>query len=236
MFKNILIVVAKQPAPGQTKTRLSPPLTPEQASALYECFLQDTLDQMRMVDETQRLIAYLPQNAQNYFLRLAPDFELALQNGHDLGERLDNALTGCLSKGYERAVIMDSDSPTLPPAFLSQAFNVLADGADVALGPCEDGGYYLIGIKKPAPRLLRGVRMSTATVTADTIAIAKEEGLNVSLLPTWYDVDDGTGLIRLMKEMNGLDTQVAIRTRKFLEQNSIRKLLFGKYKKCQASQ
>ena len=226
MFKNILIVVAKQPAPGQTKTRLSPPLMPEQASGLYECFLQDTLDQMRQVDETQRLIAYLPQDAQDYFHRLAPDFKLILQNGHDLGGRLDNALTDCLSQGYERAVIMDSDSPTLRPAFLSQAFTALADGADVVLGPCEDGGYYLIGIKKPAPRLLREVHMSTATVMADTITIAKEEGLSVSLLPTWYDVDDGASLMRLIKELDDLDSQVAIHTRKFIEQNSIRQFLF----------
>jgi rSAM/selenodomain-associated transferase 1 len=226
MFKNILIVVAKRPAPGQTKTRLSPPLTPEQASALYECFLQDTLDQMRKVDETQRLIAYLPQDEKDYFRRLAPDFELILQNGHDLGGRLDNALTDSLSNGYEHAVIMDSDSPTLPPAFLSQAFTNLADGADVVLGPCDDGGYYLIGIKKPAPRLLREVQMSTPTVTADTLAIAKEEGLSVRLLPTWYDVDDGASLIRLMKELDGLDSQVAIHTRKFIDQNSILQLLF----------
>ena len=226
MHKNILIVVAKQPAPGQTKTRLSPPLTPEGASALYECFLQDTLDEMRQVDETQRLIAYLPQDAQDYFHRLAPDFELILQNGHDLGGRLDNALTDSLSQGYERAVIMDSDSPTLPPAFLSQAFTTLANGADVVLGPCDDGGYYLIGIKKPAPRLLREVHMSTATVTEDTLAIAKEEGLSVSLLPTWYYVDDRTSLLRLMKELDGLDSQIAIHTRRFLEQNSIRQFLF----------
>jgi len=96
----------------------------------------------------------------------------------------------------------------------------------VVLGPCDDGGYYLIGIKKPASRLLREVQMSTATVTADTLAIAKEEGLSVSLLPTWYDVDDGASLIRLIKELDGIDSQIAIHTRKFIEQNSIRQLLF----------
>ena len=94
----------------------------------------------------------------------------------------------------------------------------------MVLGPCEDGGYYLIGMKKPAPRLLREVRMSTATVTADTLAIAKEEGLSVSLLPTWYDVDDGTSLMRLMKEVESLDSQVAIHTRRFLQQDTIRSL------------
>jgi rSAM/selenodomain-associated transferase 1 len=224
--KNALIVVAKRPAPGNTKTRLSPPLTPEQASALYECFLHDTLDQMRKVEETQNVIAYLPFEERDYFHRLAPDFELAPQNGHDLGERLDHALTEHLSLGYERVVIMDSDSPTLPPAFLSQAFTALADGADVTIGPCDDGGYYLIGINKPTPRLLREVQMSTPTVTADTLAIAKEEGLSVSLLPTWYDVDNAATLIRLMNELESLDSQMAIYTRKFLKQNSIRQLLF----------
>jgi len=223
--KNALIVVAKQPAPGQTKTRLSPPLTPEQASALYECFLFDTLDQIRMVDDARRVIAYLPLNARGYFQRLASDFELVPQNGYDLGSRLDQALTSYLSQGYERVVIMDSDSPTLPSVHLSQAFNALADGADVALGPCDDGGYYLIGIKKPAPRLLREVQMSTPTVAADTIALAEEEGMRVSLLPTWYDVDDAASLIRLMKEIESLDSGVAIHTRRFLGQDSIRHLL-----------
>jgi hypothetical protein len=220
-----LIVVAKQPAPGQTKTRLSPPLTSEQASALYECFFFDTLDQMRQIDETQKVIAYLPVDAWEYFQRVAPDFELIPQNGSDLGSRLHHALTSYLSQGYEHVVIMDSDSPTLPAAYLSQAFHVLSDGADVTLGPCEYGGYYLIGIKQPAPRLLREVQMSTPTVAADTIALAEEEGLNVGLLPTWYDIDDATSLLRLMKEIEGLDSQFAIHTRRFLEQHSLRNLL-----------
>src|SRR5215831_494035 len=121
--QNALIVVAKRPAPGKTKTRLSPPLTPHLASALYENFLCDTLDQMRQVDGAQRVIAYLDEL--DYFQRLAPDFELIPQDGHDLGSRLDNALTLYLSRGYERVIIMDSDSPTLPPKYLSQAFSVL---------------------------------------------------------------------------------------------------------------
>src|SRR6266508_5615942 len=135
---NALIVVAKRPTPGKTKTRLSPPLTPELASALYECFLLDTLDQMRQVNDTLHVIAYLDEC--EYFQRLALDFELILQEGGDLGERLDRALTSYLSQGYQRVVIMDSDSPTLPSEYLSQAFDVLSDGADVVLGPCDDGG------------------------------------------------------------------------------------------------
>lgn len=226
---NALIVVAKQPAPGLTKTRLSPPLSLEQASALYECFLRDTLDQMRRVDEVQRVIAYLPLEAEELFHHLAPDFQLTPQDGIDLGIRLDNALNLYLSRGCKRVVIMDSDSPTLPPTYLSQAFAVLQDGADVTLGPCDDGGYYLIGINKPAPRLLREVRMSTSSVAADTIALAKEEGLRISLLPTWYDVDDADSLFRLAKELETLDPQTASYTRQYLREIPIRRLINAGY-------
>jgi len=212
---NALIVVAKRPTPGKAKTRLSPPLTPQLASALYECFLFDTLDQMRQVADSHHVIAYLDEP--DYFQRLAPDFELIPQEGHDLGERLDNAITSYLSRGYERVVIMDSDSPTLPPDYLTQAFRILADGADVVLGPCDDGGYYLIGLKKPAPRLLREVDMSTPTVAAETIALAKEEGQNLISLPIWYDVDDVASLSRLMQEIEDLSPAVAVHTRRFLQ-------------------
>ena len=225
--KNALIVVAKQPAPGQTKTRLSPPLTPTQASALYECFLLDTLEQMRKVEDVQRVIAHLPPDAGEYFARLAPDFGLVPQHGGDLGERLDHALTDCLSDGYECAVIMDSDSPTLPYRYLAQAFEALSGGADVAIGPCEDGGYYLIGLKRPHPRLLREVRMSTPTVAADTIAIAQSDGLRVGILPRWYDVDDRDSLLRLAKEVDSLGPLEAAHTRQLLGQDGIRRALMG---------
>lgn len=216
---NALIVVAKRPAPGKTKTRLSPPLTPELASALYECFLFDTLEQMRQVNDTLHVIAYLDEC--DYFQRLAPDFELIPQEGENLGERLDHAITSYLSRGYQRVVIMDSDSPTLPSEYLSQAFDVLSDGADVVLGPCDDGGYYLIGLKQPSSRLLREVHMSTPAVAAETMALAKEDGLQLVTLPTWYDIDDLASLSRLIKEIENHDSAIATHTRRFIVQNEI---------------
>ncbi len=216
--KHALLVVAKRPAPGQTKTRLSPPLTPPQAAALYECFLRDTLELMRQVVAVQPVVAYLPLEEEAYFKGLAPDFELILQEGPDLGVRLDNALTRYLQNGFERAVIMDSDSPTLPAACLQAAFTAL-DEADVVLGPCDDGGYYLIGLKRPAPRLLREVQMSTPQVVADTLALAAAEGLRVKLLPTWYDIDDVATLNRLLGELAHAPAAVAPHTRAFFVAN-----------------
>jgi rSAM/selenodomain-associated transferase 1 len=211
--------VAKRPAPGQTKTRLAPPLSSEQAAALYECFLRDTLDMMRQVPNVQPAVAFLPAEARPYFAELAPDFELVRQEGLDLGARLDNALTHYLGLGYRYVAIMDSDGPTLPVACLNAAFEALAGEADVVLGPCDDGGYYLIGLKRPAPRLLREVRMSTPSVLDDTLTLAAEEGLHVELLPVWYDVDDVTSLARLVAELADAAPETARHTRAFLRQN-----------------
>jgi rSAM/selenodomain-associated transferase 1 len=213
---NTLLVVAKQPVPGQTKTRLCPPLSHAQAAALYECFLLDTLAIMRTVIGVQRKIAFLPSEARDYFEHLAPDMELTRQDGESLGERLDHLLTEALDGGSERAVVMDSDSPTLPAKYISQAFDELTF-ADVVLGPTQDGGYYLIGLKQPQPHLLRQVQMSTSHVLADTLALAGASNLAVSLLPTWYDIDTIDDLSRLGGELSGTsDNGSARATRQWL--------------------
>ena len=222
---NVLIVVAKRPTPGQTKTRLTPALAPEQAAALFECFLLDTLDLMRRVPNVQHEIAYLPEHERAYFAGLAPEFGLHLQQGANLGARLDEALQHYLAAGGRGVVIMDSDSPSLPAACLAQAFTALESGADVVLGPCDDGGYYLIGLKSPAPRLLREVHMSTPTVAQETLALAAAEGLKVSLLPTWYDIDEIASLQRLADELKASGPQIAPHTRAFLSEPEIRSRL-----------
>jgi glycosyltransferase A (GT-A) superfamily protein (DUF2064 family) len=124
-MQRTLLVVAKRPAAGQTKTRLCPPLTGEAAAALYACFLRDTLDVMRQVSDVARGIVYLPEAAGDYFSALAPDMQLSPQHGADLGERLDHLLTAALAAGNQQAVVLDSDSPTLPADYLVQAFAAL---------------------------------------------------------------------------------------------------------------
>jgi uncharacterized protein len=221
---NTLLVVAKLPIPGQTKTRLCPPLSHAQAADLYECFLRDTLDIMRKVHDVQCVIGFLPEDAGDYFQQLAPDMNLTCQSGESLGERLDHLLTDALVKGSQRAVVMDSDSPTLPSEYISQALDQLAD-ADVVLGPTQDGGYYLIGLKQPQPHLLRQVQMSTSHVLADTLGLAKATGLVVSLLPTWYDIDTIDDLFQLDGEINGSsDNGSAPATRVWLAQTDWRYL------------
>jgi len=210
--------MAKEPSVGNTKTRLSPPLTDEQAKDLYLSFLMDTLELMSGVEQAEPVVAYWPSRAELVFTELAPDgFLFVRQEGPGLGERLNHVLTTCLERGYQQVVAMDSDSPTLPVSYLHDAFSALDDPAvDVVLGPCEDGGYYLIGVKSPHPFLFRGMEMSTPTVAADTFRRGKQRGLRVECLPIWYDVDTARDLERLIAELRSHGCDGARHTRAFL--------------------
>jgi rSAM/selenodomain-associated transferase 1 len=196
-----LIIVAKEPVPGLTKTRLCPPLTPESAAELYRCLMLDTLGLMDRLAITDRTLAYTPAGARGYFESLAPHgFRLIAQQGASLGERLANALGHHFDLGYERVVIMNSDGPTLPLAYLAEAFSGL-DGADVTLGPGHDGGYYLIGMKRLHLELFQGIAWSTEHVIPQTLAICRRLGLSVHQLPEWYDVDVEADLDRLRRDL-----------------------------------
>ena len=211
-----LVVMAKRPAAGATKTRLCPPLTPERAAALYACFLADVIETVRaaarMVPGMVPAIAYAPDDAAAYFRALAPDFALLPQAGATLGERLAAVMEHVTASGHAQAAAINSDSPSLPAACLAQAFAALDDPAvDVVFGPCDDGGYYLIGWKRPHPFLVRDVAMSTTRTLADTLALADRAGLRVALLPPWYDVDEPADLARL-----AMDAGLGRHTREFL--------------------
>jgi rSAM/selenodomain-associated transferase 1 len=213
--KHALIVVAKEPVRGRTKTRLCPPFTPASAAAFYRCLLLDTLALMAQLGNVDRSIAYMPSEAGAFFREIAPNgFHLVPQQGTDLGERLSNALGHHLELGYRRVVIMNSDGPTLPRSHLEEAFSGL-DRADVTLGPSRDGGYYLIGLKQPQPELFQGIAWSTGQVTAQTLAICRRLGLGVHLLPEWYDVDVAADLQYLRRSL-AQDPTAAPHTRAFL--------------------
>ncbi len=214
---NAVLIMAKRPAPGRTKTRLTPPFTPQQAADLYACFLHDMVEIARTVPNTDRFIAYAPIEEAAYFEQLAPDFGRVFQDGDDLGARLDHVMTTCFNQGYQQVIATNSDGPTLPAAYIADAFTHLERGdVDAVFGPCEDGGYYLIGLREPQPRLTRDVEMSTPSVLADTLALAAEMGLRVALLPEWYDVDTVDELARLRVEIASSTAQVAVHTRRFL--------------------
>ncbi len=193
-----LIVFAKHPAPGRVKTRLTPPLTPDEAAELYRCMLLDTLAKVRSLPDVNGYLFYQDEPAAlPYFQGIVPDFVLLPQEGCDLGARMAGAFREVLSGGFQRVVIIGTDAPDLPVDYLHQAFRTLADDAvDVVFGPSADGGYYLLGLKALPDCLFEGIAWSTGTVLAESLARAEEAGLRVHLLPEWHDVDTAEDLQR----------------------------------------
>ncbi|HAF16696.1 MAG TPA: glycosyltransferase [Blastocatellia bacterium] len=201
-----LALMAKLPIAGSVKTRLTPPLAPEEAAALSECFLRDMTMNFASLNAggTEGVVLYTPANSKMLLRELLPNtFKLVAQRGETLGERLINAADELLSNGFESVCLINSDSPTLPREILETAVSHLARNGDrVVLGPSEDGGYYLIGLKRPHRNLFERIAWSTADVLAHTIERAAEINLPVELLPTWYDVDDSSSLRLLCDELS----------------------------------
>lgn len=196
-------VMAKVPGLGPVKSRLHAALTPERATELYRCFLLDRLDGVAALSGIRPVVAVTPPEGREILAALAPPrFRLIVQCGVDLGERLANLLTGLLGEGHPGAIAIDSDSPTLPMSYVTEAATQLEDGgADVVLGPSEDGGYYLIGLRAPQPALFEDMPWSTERVLALTVERARGRRLGIHLLPEWFDVDTEPDLRRLHAEM-----------------------------------
>ena len=196
-------VMAKVPGAAPVKSRLHAALTEARATELYRCFLLDRLDALATVSGIARVVAFTPPEAQTQMAALAPaGFRLVAQEGDDLTERLTRLFDRLLAEGHPAALAMDSDSPTLPMAYVADAARALAAGeADVVLGPSDDGGYYLIGVRAARPELFADVPWSTADVLEVTLARARGLGLRVRLLPAWFDVDTEADFQRLRREL-----------------------------------
>ena len=203
-----LAVMTKAPQAGRVKTRLTPPLSPEEAASLNTCFLRDTTAAISCTTERGHALGvgvYTPRGFETAYSGILPDeFILVPQRGDSFGERLTAATDDLLRLGFDSVCLIDSDSPTVPDDAFAQAVERLSDPNDcVVLGPSDDGGYYLIGLKKNHHRLFERIDWSTERVLEQTIAAARELNLPVHLLPTWYDVDDRATLSRLCQELFG---------------------------------
>lgn len=197
----LLIIFAKEPAPGQVKTRLSPPLPPALTAELYHCFLKDVLAEMAGLPGIDTALAHDPPFARDFFASLAPPgVKLVAQAGAGLGHRLSEAVAWGFAQGHPAVLLRNSDSPDLPGAYVREGREVLLRGrADVVLGPCPDGGYYLVGLSRPCPELFHDIAWSTAAVLPQTLARAEHLGLTVHLLPLWPDIDTFDELLNFLK-------------------------------------
>ncbi len=181
-------VFAKWPAPGQVKTRLAEAASDEWAVRVATAFLADTLDRLDRID-ARRLIAFTPAEAEASFAELARGrYDLTPQGPGDLGERLARFVAARLGEGTA-AVVVGTDSPTLPPAFVEQAFEELRH-ADIVLGPATDGGYYLVGCRRLHPSLFSAIDRGGASVLQQTVERLADPAWRLAVLPPWYDIDD----------------------------------------------
>ena len=220
-----LAVMTKAPQAGQVKTRLIPPLTPDEAAELNKCFLRDTtaaISGVTIHNDASGIAVYTPSGTESTYVDILPrDFSLLPQRGVGFGERLCSAAEDLFRCGFDSVCLIDSDSPTVPAENFSKAIEFLKTcSARIVLGPSDDGGYYLIGVKKPRRELFERIDWSTERVFDQTMRRAREIGLEVKLLPPGYDIDDAASLRRLCNEVLGdnVRTDIASHTRKFVRQ------------------
>jgi rSAM/selenodomain-associated transferase 1 len=195
---------AKQPLPGQVKTRLAGCTSAEWAARVADAFLRDTVERLIRV-HARRFVVFSPAEASAFFAALVQDrFALVPQCPGQLGQRMEAFITLQIQAGAEAVVLVGTDSPTLPVSFIEQAFRELGQ-ADVVLGPATDGGYYLIGCGRRVPPVFEGIDWSSSRVLAQTVAAlsaacglagstaspAKPQAAEwrLAVLPPWYDVD-----------------------------------------------
>jgi len=200
-------IVCKTPTPGKSKTRLSPPLRPEECAALSACFIRDlskTIQQVADEGGVTGYAVYTPRATEPALRALLPErFRLMPQGEGDLGARLLRGTEDLLAAGHAGAVLVNSDSPTLPASILRAAADAVRRGDNVVLSPALDGGYTLIGLSRAHARLFTDMPWSTSEVYRLTLARARELGLAVVNVPGWYDVDDATSFAMLEDEMAG---------------------------------
>jgi hypothetical protein len=183
-----LILFAKDPVEGQVKTRLNSLLDAPTILDLYQHFLRDSIDKICAVPEVDRFIGIASEPKTSYFDDVSRNHPVRLfvQKGVNLGERMRQAFEDRFREGYERVIIIGSDSPTLPTAYIEQA---LQSEKNVVIGPSTDGGYYLVGMKKKVTDIFEGVSWGTDRVLSETLNVLKDQRAEAELLPVWYDVD-----------------------------------------------
>lgn len=199
-MKRAVICFTRVPKPGVTKTRLLPVLKPEQCVGLHWAFLRDLAEVYRQLD-AHLFVAYTPDADWESLKTVFPHAGFYPQKGNDLGERMYRVIRKVLELGYESVVLTGTDLPRMTAAHLESGFAVLEE-KDIAIGPTTDGGYYLIGMKKPCRDVFRIEGYGGASVFENTLAAARQAGLSAGIAMTCDDVDTPEDLRDLIRTVN----------------------------------
>lgn len=201
---NALLVFLKAPRPGEVKTRLTPALDPGLACAVHRALAEETLRQTRpRAAEYARTVIFAPEDAAGEIARWLPGEGLRPQRGGDLGARMAAAVEEAFAEGAARVVVVGADVAGLTREHVRDAVRALAT-RDVVLGPAHDGGYYLVGLSRPAPGLFQEIPWSTPEVLAATAARATALGLSVARLGVLRDVDTAEDVRAEWPRLSGL--------------------------------
>jgi uncharacterized protein len=202
-----LILFARAPVAGSTKTRLARARGERDAVLLATAFLLDTVElcgrwraERVAVDQNRRVALYASPDADDPVLAEAArraGARLEVQVGADLGERLRHAFEAEYERGARAVCAIGADSPALPLQLIDEGFRALV-WERVVLGPSFDGGYWLVGAQRPAPDVFTDVPWSTPSVVAETLRRLGAQGIAPHLLPFWYDIDEAADLERLV--------------------------------------
>ena len=188
--KNCVLFFAKYPAAGRVKTRLAIQIGQDTAAGLYRNFVTDILVGLKKLDVDLRIVFDPPDSKDKFQKWLGKEYSYIPQSGQDLGWRMKNAFLRAFSEGFDRVVVIGSDSPDLPVEYIDLAFRVLHQN-DVVIGPGSDGGYYLLGFARGSflPEVFEEISWSSDKVFEQTVNILREHGQIIYLLPQWHDVD-----------------------------------------------
>ncbi len=196
---NALIIFAKAPRLGQVKTRLQPDLTPEESISLYKAMVEDLMKQLEHTGFCDLKIFFYPSDAKTEMQNwLGEHYKYFSQKGEDLGDKMYSAMVEIFKQNYKKVVLIGSDIPTIDTTTIVRAFSSL-DDYDIVLGPSQDGGYYLIGSKKPQSELFKDIIWSTSFVLQKTIEKARKAELEVVQLEIKSDIDTYDEVIKLWK-------------------------------------
>lgn len=193
MTKKLLIIFVKNPILGKVKTRLAATLGHEKALEIYQVLLQRTFN-VTITLSVNKAVYYSDYIQEDIWS--PPFYDKYVQSGNGLGDRMHHAFNQGFEGGFEQVCIIGSDCYELTEEIIQQAFEKL-DSTDVVIGPAEDGGYYLLGMKALHTSFFQGKNWSTNSVLSDTLNNIKDSGLTVALLPELTDVDDEKDLVTI---------------------------------------
>lgn len=198
----LLAVFARTPVVGQVKTRLSPPLTAEQALQLHRALVEDTLDHLARIERPgiERLVLFSEPLSEEHTLHVPPGWSTTVQASGGLGERLASLFYTGFRRGVTRLVVLGSDSPTVPPEVIHEAFDDL-EHRQAVIGPAEDGGYYLLGCSQWIPELFQSIDWGTPLVLEQTLSVLEGKKVPYATLIRWYDIDRSEDLDKLRQEI-----------------------------------